>query len=82
MKERLWALLGLKHQSKRACRGHIRQLLELIDTLRQSRLEAAMTLGQTLAEWAEEIVRMWRFSRTNAITEGFHRKMKLIQRRA
>jgi transposase len=25
---------------------------------------------------------MWRFSRSNAITEGFHRKMKLIQRRA
>ncbi len=25
---------------------------------------------------------MWRFSRNNGITEGFHRKMKLIQRRA
>ena len=25
---------------------------------------------------------MWRFSRSNAITEGYHRKMKLIQRRA
>jgi hypothetical protein len=22
---------------------------------------------------------MWRFSRNNGITEGFHRKMKLIQ---
>ena len=28
------------------------------------------------------IARMWRFSRSNGITEGFHRKMKLIQRRA
>ncbi len=25
---------------------------------------------------------MWRFTRNNGITEGFHRKMKLIQRRA
>jgi hypothetical protein len=23
---------------------------------------------------------MWRFTRNNGITEGFHRKMKLIQR--
>ena len=29
----------------------------------------------------EEIVRMWRFTRNNGITEGFHCKMKLIQRR-
>ena len=25
---------------------------------------------------------MWRFSRSNGIIEGFHHKMKLIQRRA
>ncbi|RJT39180.1 transposase, partial [Legionella taurinensis] len=36
----------------------------------------------TLDSWKEEIVRMWRFSKSNGITEGFHRKMKLIQRRA
>ncbi|MGL5742751.1 MAG: transposase, partial [Legionella sp.] len=28
------------------------------------------------------VARMWRFSKSNGITEGFHRKMKLIQRRA
>jgi transposase len=39
-------------------------------------------LGRTLYEWREEIVRMWRFTKNNGITEGFHRKMKLIQRRA
>ena len=82
LKERLCALLRCKHQSKRACRGHIHQLLGLIETLRQSGLEAALTLAKALSEWTEEIVRMWRFSRTNGITEGFHRKMKLIQRRA
>lgn len=82
LKEKLGTLLRLKHQSKRACRGHIPQLLGLIATLRDSGLEPAVTLAQTLSEWIEEIVRMWRFSRSNGITEGFHRKMKLIQRRA
>jgi transposase len=82
LKEKLCALLRLKQQSKRACRGHIQHLLELLATLRHSGLEPAVTLAQTLEDWREEIVRMWRFSRTNGITEGFHRKMKLIQRRA
>jgi transposase len=82
LKEKLCGLLRLKHQSKRACREHIRQLLDLLATLRDSGLEPAITLAQTLTAWTEEIVRMWRFSRTNGITEGFHRKMKLIQRRA
>ncbi len=30
----------------------------------------------------EPIAAMWRFRKSNSITEGFHRKMKLIQRRA
>ena len=33
-------------------------------------------------QWKSQIARMWRFTRNNGITEGFHRKMKLIQRRA
>lgn len=41
-----------------------------------------MTLGKTLYHWRDEVVRMWRFSKSNGITEGFYRKMKLIQRRA
>ena len=45
-------------------------------------LKADATLATTLEDWSEEIVRMWRFTRNNGITEGFHRKMKLIQRRA
>ena len=43
-------------------------------------LEAMKTLSETLEAWLEEIVRMWRFTRSNGITEGFHRKMKLIKR--
>ena len=75
-------MLALKTQDKTACRRHIRTLLELIATLRDSGLEPAVTLAKTLTDWTEEIVRMWRFTRNNGITEGFHRKMKLIQRRA
>ena len=32
--------------------------------------------------WLEPIVRMWRFSKTNGITEGFHTKMEMLSRRA
>jgi transposase len=57
-------------------------LLDLIETLKASGLAAAVTLRQTIHDWREENVRMWRFTRNHSITGGFHRKMKLIQRRA
>jgi transposase len=82
IKERLCALLRHKDLSKPQCRHHIRQLFELIAELKDSGFEPARTLASTLRDWSEEIARMWRFSRNNGITEGFHRKMKLIQRRA
>lgn len=37
-------------------------------------------VGRTIRQWFEPIIRMWRFTKSNGITEGFHRKMKLIQR--
>jgi transposase len=82
MKERLCGLLCLKKLSKQACRHRIRELCQVIETLKHSGFEAAVTLAKSLSDWIEEIVRMWRFTRNNGITEGFHRKMKLIQRRA
>lgn len=82
LKEKLCGLLCLKTQSKSSCRHHIAELLKLIATLKASGLAPACTLAATLADWIEEIVRMWRFTRNNGVTEGFHRKMKLIQRRA
>jgi transposase len=82
IKERLCTLLRHKNLSKRQCREHARQLFSYIAELTKSGLEPALTLAKTLRDWAEEIGRMWRFSRNNGITEGFHRKMKLIQRRA
>jgi transposase len=82
MKEKLCHLLCLKTQSPDSCQGHIQTLLNYIQELRRDGLDYAVTLASTLSSWTEEIVRMWRFTRNNGVTEGFHRKMKLIQRRA
>ena len=32
--------------------------------------------------WATEVAMMWRFTRNNGITEGFHTKMEVLQRHA
>ncbi|MER1968048.1 transposase, partial [Castellaniella sp. GW247-6E4] len=42
----------------------------------------ARALAATLNSWPEPIVRMWRFSKSNGITEGFHTKMEMLSRRA
>jgi len=41
-----------------------------------------VTLGKTLDLWRSEVVRMFRFTKNNGITEGFHNKMEMISRRA
>lgn len=38
-------------------------------------------LADMISEWFAQIIKMWRLRKNNRITEGFHRKMKLIQRR-
>jgi transposase len=78
----LRTLMNYKHQTKAACRVLARRLLAGIRDLRRSGLAPLQTLARTLQQWAQPIACMWRFTRNNAITEGFHRKMKLIQRRA
>ncbi|MCR9105998.1 MAG: transposase [Gammaproteobacteria bacterium] len=63
----------------RRARAKLPQYLELLGQLRDSPLR---TLATTLTSWMEPIVAMWRFSKTNGITEGFHNKMEMISRRA
>jgi transposase len=75
-------LMNHKHQTKQKCKGHIRDLLAKIRRLRGNQAAPLQTLANTLEDWLEPIACMWRFVRNNGITEGFHRKMKLIQRRA
>ena len=39
-------------------------------------------VGPILGSWDQEIAAMWRFTKNNGITEGFHNKMEMISRRA
>ena len=75
-------LLRVRAQNVDSCRRYVAELLNKIDQLRKTPFAPLRTLGKTLHNWREEVARMFRFTRNNGITEGFHRKMKLIQRRA
>jgi transposase len=81
-KQSLCALLLKKHRTRRQCERLIPRLLRAIYELRQSGLAQLVQLGDTLHAWREEIAAMWRFTRNNGITEGFHTKMELITRQA
>lgn len=81
-KRQLHRLLMKKTLTAKRCKRVIPLFLKMIKALKQSGFKRLKSLGRTLYEWREEVVRMWRFSKSNGITEGFHRKMKLIQRRA
>lgn len=81
-KESLCKLLNIKHRTKKQSQPLIKRLLDWIWKLRYSGLPAMETLADTLDNWSAEIACMWRFTKNNGITEGFHTKMEVIQRRA
>lgn len=81
-KQELHQLLLKKHCNAKECKRLLPHFLEMVKELKQSPFEHLRTLGNTLFNWRDEVVRMLRFTKNNGITEGFHRKMKLIQRRA
>lgn len=56
--------------------------MRAISQLRQAGPPQLVRLGETLHSWRTEIGAMRRFTRNNAITEGFHTKMELLQRAA
>ena len=74
-------LVRQKHHTKSRCPHLATELLKTIRDLAVSSLASLGTLAQTLFSWKEEIACRWRFTKNNGITEGFHRTMKLIQRR-
>ncbi len=55
------------------------RFLRAISELQQADLAQLVTLGHILASWASEIGAMWRFTRDNGITEGFHTKMEVLR---
>lgn len=81
-KQRLCHLLLKKHRTRRQCQQLVPRFLRAVYQLRQAGLPQMVQLGNTLSAWSEEIVAMWRFTRNNGITEGFHNKMELINRQA
>ena len=78
-KQRLCYLLLKKHKTRRECQKLIPRFLRAVAELRQSGLTHLIALGDTLT-WSDEIARVWRFTRANGITEGFHNKMATITR--
>jgi len=81
-KQGLCSLLLCKNQTAKQCRQLIPRLLKAIEQLRRPGPPQLLTLGETLHNWQEEIARMWRFTRNNGITEGFHTKMEVLQHQA
>jgi transposase len=81
-KQRLCYLLLKKHRTRRQCERLVPRFLRAVHQLRDAGLPQLVQLGQTLASWSQEIVAMWRFTKNNGITEGFHNKMELINRQA
>lgn len=81
-KQRLCYLLLKKHRTRRQCEKLAPRFLRAISQLQQAGLPQLVQLGDTLASWSEEIARMWRFTRNNGITEGFHTKMEVMKRDA
>jgi transposase len=81
-KQRLCYLLLKKHRTQKQCSKLAPRFLKLIAEFKDAGLAPLVQLGHTLSSWAEEIATMWRFTKNNGITEGFHTKMEVLQRQA
>jgi len=79
-KQKLCYLLLKKHKSRKQCERLVPRFLRAVVELKEVGLAPLVQLGQTLENWREEIVSMWRFTKNNSITEGFHNKMETISR--
>jgi len=82
MKQKLCQLLLKKRKTKKECKKLIPKFLSILEMLQSSQMYSLVRLGNTLKSWSEEVVCMWRFTKSNGITEGFHTKMEMISRRA
>lgn len=78
-RQQLNGFLVMKCLKRKRAEKMMPQFLRLIEQFEQS---PARALAETLRSWLEPIVRMWRFTKSNGITEGFHTKMEMLSRRA
>jgi len=81
-KQKLCYLLLKKHCTRKQCEPLASRFLRAVHELRSCGFPQLATLGDTLHSWRNEIAAMWRFTRNNGITEGFHTKMEMISRQA
>jgi transposase len=81
-KQELMRLVLSRVHSRAQATPLVERFLEAIKSLQESPFASMATLGNTLFEWQKEIVRMWRFSKTNSITKGLHRRVDEILNRA
>ncbi len=72
VEQKLVRLMLLKTVTKKRAKRKLPELLAMLEHLKDSPLR---TLGHKLKSWLQRIIAMWRFSKTNGITEGFHTKM-------
>lgn len=79
VKQHLTGYLLLKTLNGRTAKRKLPGLVRLIEQLEESPLRQ---LARTLRSWLQPILGMWRFSKSNGITEGFHTKMEMMSRRA
>jgi len=81
-KQDLVRLLLTKKCNADKCRELIPVFLDYIYKLKESAVLPLITLDKTLESWSEEVARMFRFTKSNGILQGFHNKMKMISRRS
>ena len=81
-KQKLCRILSTKSVNQVDARPIVYDFFEMIIQLKATTLEPLQQLGRTLYSWRNEIARMFRFTKTNGITEGFHNKMEMLSRRA
>lgn len=59
------------------------QLLpDFLGLLKQMKVSLLKGLAKTLTSWLEPILSMWRYERSNGMTEGFHNKMEMLSKRS
>jgi transposase len=81
-KQELTRMMLYRVYSKPEAKRMIPKFLDAIRALKESGFRNFVILGETLESWQEEIVRMWRFKKTNSIVEGMHTRMEELIRRA
>jgi transposase len=75
-KNRLCRFLNYKSLQFRFAKNVFKYFFYLLELLRKSGFLPLISLANTLDNWHEEILRMLKHTKSNAVTEGFHNIMK------